>query len=129
MDLQIRLSGQLLILLESKLGNTCLGKNQLDKCAAILQDERDAYGHVRLAPVAQFDRKTKAEGVAAARQQVRPHSALGYRPPAPEARACPAFALSKRMELELTAVRYEPQRGPISGGRPGRLGGRGRIVK
>ncbi len=36
---------------------------------------------------------------------VRPHSALGYRPPAPEARAWPALALPKPSELELTTAR------------------------
>ena len=37
--------------------------------------------------------------------RVRPHSALGYRPPAPAARACPMLALSKPSEVELTATR------------------------
>ena len=36
---------------------------------------------------------------------VWPHSALGYRPPAPEARAWPPLALSSRSEVELTAAR------------------------
>ncbi len=36
---------------------------------------------------------------------VRPHSALGYRPPAPEARSWPRLALSPRSELELLAAR------------------------
>lgn len=60
-DLQIRLPGRFLVLLESKLGTTRLGRNQLDKYAAILQDERDSYDHVRLAMVTQFDRKAEAE--------------------------------------------------------------------
>ena len=37
---------------------------------------------------------------------VRPHSALGYRPPAPEARTWPALALPKPPELELAATRH-----------------------
>jgi transposase InsO family protein len=36
---------------------------------------------------------------------VRPHSALGYRPPAPEAVALPHLALPPRLELELAGVR------------------------
>ena len=36
---------------------------------------------------------------------VRPHTALGYRPPAPEARPWPTLALSPRSEVELTAAR------------------------
>ncbi len=65
-DLQIRLPGSFLVLLESKLGTTSLGRNQLDKYAAILQDERDSYDHLRLALVTQFDRKTEAEALAKA---------------------------------------------------------------
>ncbi len=37
---------------------------------------------------------------------VRPHSALGYRPPAPEAYPWPMLASPKPSELELTAARY-----------------------
>jgi len=37
---------------------------------------------------------------------VRPHSALGYRPPAPEARAWPPLALPPRSESELTAAQH-----------------------
>ena len=36
---------------------------------------------------------------------VRPHSALGYRPPAPAARSWSKFAMSPRSELELLTVR------------------------
>jgi transposase InsO family protein len=36
---------------------------------------------------------------------VRLHSALGYRPPAPETRSWPKLALSPRSELELLTVR------------------------
>lgn len=36
---------------------------------------------------------------------VRPHSALGYRPPAPEAVALPHLALSPRLELGLAGMR------------------------
>jgi transposase InsO family protein len=36
---------------------------------------------------------------------VRPHSALGYRPPAPEARSWPRLAMSPRSELELFTAR------------------------
>ncbi|MBI3013736.1 MAG: PD-(D/E)XK nuclease family protein [Candidatus Tectomicrobia bacterium] len=63
-DLQIRLPGRFLVLLESKLGATRLGRNQLDKYAAILQNERGTYDHVRLALVTQFDRKAEAEALA-----------------------------------------------------------------
>ncbi len=35
---------------------------------------------------------------------VRPHSALGYRPPAPEVRSWPRLAMSPRSELELLTV-------------------------
>lgn len=64
-DLQVRLPGRFLIILESKLGTTRLGRNQLDKYAAILQDERDSYDHVRLALVTQFDRRAEVETFAA----------------------------------------------------------------
>jgi len=37
---------------------------------------------------------------------VRPHSALGYRPPAPETYPWPMLALSQPSELELTAARH-----------------------
>jgi len=37
--------------------------------------------------------------------RVRPHSALGYRPPAPETVALPYLALSPRLELELGGIR------------------------
>jgi hypothetical protein len=63
-DLQIRLPGRFLVLIESKLGATRVGRNQLDKYAAILQDERDVYDHVRLALVTQFDRKTETAALA-----------------------------------------------------------------
>jgi putative transposase len=36
--------------------------------------------------------------------RIRPHSALGYRPPAPEARAWPQLALAPQSELELLAA-------------------------
>jgi transposase InsO family protein len=36
---------------------------------------------------------------------VRPHSALGYRPPAPAARSWPKLAMSPRSELELLTAR------------------------
>ena len=36
---------------------------------------------------------------------IRPHSALGYRPPAPEARSGPRLALPPRSELELAGIR------------------------
>ncbi|HSC71697.1 MAG TPA: IS3 family transposase [Candidatus Methylomirabilis sp.] len=36
--------------------------------------------------------------------RIRPHSALGYRPPAPEARAWPVLALAPQSELELLAA-------------------------
>jgi hypothetical protein len=63
-DLQIRLPGRFLVLLESKLGITHLSRSQLDKYAAILQNERGTYDHVRLALVTQFDRKAEAEALA-----------------------------------------------------------------
>ncbi len=63
-DLQIRLPNRFLVFLESKLGNTRLGKNQLEKYAAILQVERDAYEHVRLVLATQFDRRAEATAIA-----------------------------------------------------------------
>lgn len=74
-DLQIRLPGRFLVLLESKLGNTRLGRNQLDKYAEILQGARDTYDHVRLALVTQFDRQAEANTLVAKLRQrsgVRP---------------------------------------------------------
>lgn len=59
-DLQIKLSGRFVVFLESKLGNTGLGKNQLGKYAAILRGEREQYNHIRLVLVTQFDRKHEA---------------------------------------------------------------------
>lgn len=72
-DLQIRLPGRFLVLLESKLGNTRLGSNQLNKYAQILQSARDTYDHVRLALVTQFDRQAEAHMLAA---KLRQQSAL-----------------------------------------------------
>lgn len=60
-DLQVRLPGRFMVFLESKLGNTSVGKNQLDKYAAILKAERGLYEHIRLVLVTQFDRRGEAE--------------------------------------------------------------------
>lgn len=49
---------------------------------------------------------------------VRPHSALGYRPPAPEAVALPHLALPPRLALELRGSLNELRGGPINEGRP-----------
>jgi putative transposase len=49
---------------------------------------------------------------------VRPHSALGYRPPAPLVRSYPMLALPSQSELELLPAPNQPWSGPIPGGRP-----------
>ena len=56
-DLQIKLSNKFLIFLESKLSRTSLGKNQLQKYARFLDNERPFYDEIRLVFVTQFDRK------------------------------------------------------------------------
>ena len=60
-DLQIRLPGQLIVFVESKLENTPLGRDQLGKYALILGRERERHEHVRLVLVTQFDRLPEAE--------------------------------------------------------------------
>ncbi len=60
-DLQIWLPGKFVIFLESKLGNTALGKNQLGKYAAILKNEREMFDYVRLVLATQFDRSEEGE--------------------------------------------------------------------
>ncbi len=60
-DLQIRLPGRFIVFLESKLGTTRLGRDQLGKYAAILREQRDAHEHIRLVLVTQFERKREAE--------------------------------------------------------------------
>lgn len=60
-DLEIRLPGRFIVFLESKLGNTAVGTNQLNKYASILRAERASYDHIRLVLVTQFDRAAEAE--------------------------------------------------------------------
>ncbi len=60
-DLQVRLAGRFSIFLESKLGTTALGKDQLGKYAAILKSERGMYEYIRLVLVTQFDRRAEGE--------------------------------------------------------------------
>jgi len=60
-DLQVRLPGKFIVFLESKLGTTGLGKDQLGKYAAILKSERGMYDDIRLVLVTQFDRRAQGE--------------------------------------------------------------------
>jgi len=60
-DLQILLPGRFIVFLESKLGTTALGKDQLGKYAAILKGEREMYDEIRLVLVTQFDRQIEGE--------------------------------------------------------------------
>jgi hypothetical protein len=55
-DLQIKLDNRLLIFMESKLGDTKLGLNQIKKYSKILKTEKPFYDVVRLVFVTQFDR-------------------------------------------------------------------------
>lgn len=56
-DLQIKLSDKFLIFLESKLGLTPLGKDQLKNYSVFLNNERAFYDNLRLVFITQFDRK------------------------------------------------------------------------
>jgi hypothetical protein len=47
--------------MESKLGNTTVGTNQLNKYTSILRSERANYDHIRLVLITQFDRAAEAE--------------------------------------------------------------------
>jgi hypothetical protein len=60
-DIQVRLPGNFIVFLESKLGTTGLGKDQLGKYAAILKSERGMYDYIRLVLVTQFDRRAEGE--------------------------------------------------------------------
>jgi len=60
-DLQLRLPGRFIVFLESKLGTTAVGRNQLGKYATILRAEREMYDHTRLVLVTQFDRRDEGE--------------------------------------------------------------------
>jgi hypothetical protein len=56
-DLQIKLEGQFMVFLESKLGRTKLGKNQLQKYAEILKKTKSFFKNIRLVFITQFDRQ------------------------------------------------------------------------
>jgi hypothetical protein len=58
-DLQIRLPEKFLIILESKLGVTPLGKEQLKKYSLFIENERAFYEDLRLVYITQFDRKNE----------------------------------------------------------------------
>jgi hypothetical protein len=60
-DLEIRLPGRFIVFLESKLGNTALGVDQLKKYTSVLRTVGAAYDHVRLVLVTQFNRSKEAE--------------------------------------------------------------------
>ena len=58
-DLQIKLPNKFLIFLESKLGLTPLGKNQLKNYCVFLNSERAFFDNLRLVFITQFDRKNE----------------------------------------------------------------------
>lgn len=56
-DLQIKLPDKFLIFIESKLGTTSLGEEQLKKYSLFLKKERPFYDRLRLVYITQFNRK------------------------------------------------------------------------
>ena len=78
-----------------------VGKDALATCGKLRDEllDREIFFTLQEAQVLIERRRQHDNGV-------RPHSALGYRPPAPEARARPPLALLPRSELELTAAQH-----------------------